>query len=264
MTWRFAAAKTRGTLHFRHELPCQDAYSCELVDSVDGPVLVAVVSDGAGSASEGGAGSQLICAELSQLLIDALKATDLPLTPEVVTSCVIETRDRLVATADAAELPVREFAATVLCSVVAEGWSAFAQVGDGAIVASEPGTSEWAWLFWPHRGEYANTTSFLSDPSALEQLQVEVTSSGLSEIAMFTDGIQHLVLEYESQTVHSAFFERMMTPVRRSTADGEDSELSLKLGNYLGSAVVTDRADDDLTLVLATKLTDSEPGATTA
>ena len=35
----------------------------------------------------------------------------------------------------------------MLCAILAEDWSAFAQVGDGAIVTPEVGTKTWSWLF---------------------------------------------------------------------------------------------------------------------
>jgi hypothetical protein len=129
-------------------------------------------------------------------------------------------------------------------------------VGDGAIVTPEAGTDSWAWLFWPQRGEYANTTSFLTDPTAMQMLQVDALPHAQYEVAMFTDGLQHLLLRYENQTVHSPFFEQKLRPIRRSTADGEDRKLSTELAKYLNSPTVTSRADDDLTLVMASRLVD--------
>jgi hypothetical protein len=140
--------------------------------------------------------------------------------------------------------------------VLAERWSAFAQIGDGTIVTPESGTDAWAWLFWPQRGEYANTTSFLTDPNAMDELQVDTLANAQHEVAIFTDGLQHLVLHYEEQTVHSPFFERMIRPIRASTASGEDHQLSAGLERYLGSTPVTARADDDLTLVMASRIAD--------
>ena len=75
-------------------------------------------------------------------------------------------------------------------------------------------------------------------------------------VGLFTDGLQHLLLHYEQQTVYSPFFERMLRPIRLSTADGEDRELSTELAKYLKSPTVTARADDDLTLVIASRLAD--------
>jgi serine/threonine protein phosphatase PrpC len=143
--WRYAAAKTVGTSHARENLPCQDSFRCQVMPTLQGPVLILVVSDGAGSATEGARGSAIICdvlpREIRQSLPEAIPA------PNWLTECVSRTRDGLVAEANRMGLPPRQLAATMLCAVLTEQWSAFAQVGDGAIVTRELGTDSWAWLF---------------------------------------------------------------------------------------------------------------------
>jgi Protein phosphatase 2C len=256
-TWRFAAATIAGTSHVRAGQPCQDAYRCEVVGTPHGEVLIAVVSDGAGSASEGARGAAYVCNELLAQIQEKLPhLAPPPTSADWLRESVASAREGLLAEADRLELPPRELAATLLCAVLADQWSAFAQVGDGAIVTPEAGTDSWAWLFWPQRGEYANTTSFLTDPTAMQMLEVDTLPQAQYEVAMFTDGLQHLLLHYEQQTVYSPFFERMLRPIRLSTADGEDRELSAKLAKYLKSRTVTSRADDDLTLVMASRLAD--------
>jgi hypothetical protein len=257
MTWRFAAAAIAGTSHVHEGLPCQDAYRCKVVATPQGQILIAVVSDGAGSASEGARGAAYVCNELLEQVQGKLPhLASPPTTADWLQDSVVSVREGLLAEADCLGLPPRELAATLLCAVLAEQWSAFAQVGDGAIVTPEVGTDSWAWLFWPQRGEYANTTSFVTDPTAMQMLQVDTLPHAQHEVAMFTDGLQHLLLHYEQQTVHSPFFERMLRPIRLSTADGEDRELSAELAKYLSSTIVTSRADDDLTLVMASRLAD--------
>jgi hypothetical protein len=252
VSWRFAGASRAGTSHVREDLPCQDAWKGAVVRTRQGPALIAVVSDGAGSAAHGGDGSTLIC----QSLVDEL-SRDVPGDAAAgeawLREAVISTRLALLEHAASRDLAGRDFAATMLCAVLTPTWSAFAQVGDGAIVTPD-GTGEWAWLFWPQRGEYAHSTSFLTDPTALDSLQVDAMSGCQAEVALFTDGLQHLLLDYEQQQVHSPFFERMLVPVRASAATGQDPALSAGLMEYLGSAPVTERADDDLTLLLATQL----------
>ena len=252
--WRFAAASTVGVSHVRDDLPCQDAHQCKLVPSLGGQILIVVVSDGAGSAAESAQGAAYICGELIVQIEKVLPTVSDPASFDWLRDSVVRTRDGLIAKADHLGLPPRELAATLLCAVLAPGWSAFAQVGDGAIVTPEAGTETWSWLFWPERGEYANTTSFLTDPAALDKLQIDTLSQAQYEIAIFTDGLQHLVLKYEDQTVHSPYFERMMGSVRNSSVNGEDEALSFDLAKYLSSAPVSSRADDDLTLVLASRV----------
>jgi hypothetical protein len=242
----------------RENLPCQDAYRCEIVPTPHGQVLIAVVSDGAGSASEGARGATYICNELFAQVNGTLpRLTSSPTTADWLKDSVASVREDLLTEADRLGLRPRELAATLLCAVLADQWSAFAQVGDGAIVTPEAGTDSWAWLFWPQRGEYANTTSFLTDPTALQILQVDMLVHAQYEVAVFTDGLQHLLLDYQQQTVNSKWFEQMLRPIRLSTADGEDRELSAALAKYLNSPIVTPHADDDMTLIMASRLADS-------
>jgi hypothetical protein len=261
--WRFAAATRTGTSHTREGLPCQDRHRCEVVDLPHGPVLVAVVSDGAGSASEGGRGAEFVCDELLARVRRRLPEITAGGDAAWLRDCVAEVRVNLLAEAERLGHPARQLASTLLCAVLAPQWSAFAQIGDGAIVTPEHGTGEWLWLFWPQRGEYANTTSFVTDPTALQQLEVDVLPHGQDEVAIFTDGLQHLVLNYSEQAVHGPFFERMLGPVRRSPAHGEDHALSDGLETYLGSPAVVSRTDDDLTLVMASRATEPADVVTT-
>lgn len=254
MRWRFAAASRVGTSHERVGLACQDGNRCEVVPTDGGPTLVAVISDGAGSASEGAAGSRFVCDELVRRIRLHIADGHVNDPSEWLKKCIEAVRTGLVTEADRLGVEPREMAATLLCAVLAGHWSAFAQIGDGAIVTSERDTGEWSWLVWPQRGEYANTTSFVTDPAAMDIIEIETLGHGLDEIALFTDGLQHLVLHYAQQRVHSPFFERMIGPVRRSSANGEDRALSAGLDAYLGTPAVIERTDDDLTLVMASRV----------
>ena len=46
------------------------------------------------------------------------------------------------------------------------------------------GADEWNWMFWPQRGEYANTTYFLTDTDAIERLEVDEFPGKLSDVAL--------------------------------------------------------------------------------
>jgi hypothetical protein len=126
-------------------------------------------------------------------------------------------------------------------------------VGDGAIVVRE-GPEEWCYIFWPQHGEYINTTRFITDTSSLDQLEFTVTANAIHEVAMFSDGIEPLVLQYATNTVHSPFFNQMIAPVRGLSQPGFDTPLSQHLSTYLSSPLICSRTDDDKTLLLASRL----------
>ena len=125
-----------------------------------------------------------------------------------------------------------------------------------AMVVSDQGR-DWCWVFWPQRGPYANTTYFVTDDAALDQLECEAGTRRVRDIALFTDGIEPLVLDYRARAAHTPFFDRMIQPLRASTtlddAAPADAGLSHALARYLASPVITERTDDDTTLILATR-----------
>src|SRR5437870_12237754 len=62
MGWRYAVASVAGTSHLVRNLPCQDSSRCAILRGAAGEEwLVAVVSDGAGSAPRSGDGSRVAC-----------------------------------------------------------------------------------------------------------------------------------------------------------------------------------------------------------
>ena len=61
--WRWAGACAIGTSHIKSGLECQDRAACRTVETASGGVIVAVVSDGAGSAQEAAAGASIVCTE---------------------------------------------------------------------------------------------------------------------------------------------------------------------------------------------------------
>ncbi len=76
----------------------------------------------------------------------------------------------------------------------------------------------------------------------------------MDEVAVFTDGIESLVLHYATQSVHAPFFDQIFQPVRSLSEGGFNPVMSERLDAYLSSALICDRTDDDKTLLLASRL----------
>ena len=160
--------------------------------------------------------------------------------------------------AEADDLASRDYACTILVAIVGADCAAFMQVGDGAIVVSrrtEP--DQYAWVFWPQEGEYANMTQFATEPGADELLEYELVEGSVDELALFTDGLQRLALHYQSLTAHAPFFRPVFAAVRLAP-EGHAEGLSAALADYLRSRPVEQRTDDDKTLILATRRADGE------
>jgi hypothetical protein len=253
--WRAVATSVIGTSHSKTGIPCQDSHRLEILTDL-GPVVVLIASDGAGSASRSEEGSARACQELLdniRLYIEeggALK----DVRRELASTWIENAAEAVQQAANEEGLALREFACTLLAAVVSDEHALFLQIGDGAIVFWARGEDDWCIASWPQHGEYLNTTRFLTEPTSREAFEFTLAALPVYELAVFTDGIEGLVLHYATQTVHSPFFDGMFLAVRGSEAAGFNAELSQQLASYLSSPAITERADDDITLLMASRV----------
>jgi hypothetical protein len=246
--WRYVSASVQGTSHQRNNAPCQD-YNA--VTELNGARLLLVCSDGAGSGSKSELGSEVAC---RTLVDEVTRFTSLGgeienVTRETAVEWLQAIRAKLTTQAEAAGVTTRELACTIIAALVGSQSTAFIQVGDGAAVTVAQDDT-YKVVFWPEQGEYANTTFFVTGPDAVERLRVEIISDPLKDIALFTDGMQHIALHYESRSAHVPFFAPMFARLR---SEEQWQALSDPLRTFLGSEAVRKRTDDDCTLILASR-----------
>jgi hypothetical protein len=256
--WRVAHTSVIGTSHEKNGLPCQDAGCCRIVSDPEGRhVLLAVACDGAGSASRSLDGATLTVDRFLKEFSEATRHSGLDgITKEFVGDWLSRLRAEIRDRAEVAELSPREFACTILGAVIGQDRAAFFQVGDGAIVVSnraEP--DDYGWVFWPQHGEFANETNFITQDNALEVLEFELEERCVDEVAMFTDGIERLVLDLQEKTAHAPFFRTLFGWLIKTepVAVSEEIPASEVVSHYLGSKQINDRTDDDKTLILASR-----------
>ena len=244
--WKLVYGSVRGTSHAQSGQPCQDSCS----GRVAGSTLVAACSDGAGSAELSHLGS---AAAIGRFMEAAGSPESAP-TREEIESWVDAGRTRVLEEATGNKTTPRQLACTFLAAIIGEGWAAFAQVGDGVIVFDGPGGYELA--FWPDNGEYANTTRFLTEDDYRANLRIEVVERQVTELALLTDGLQMLALDFGQTRVHDRFF----APLFQAVKNGPDGEaLKASLLEFMDSKRVNDRTDDDKTLLLATRIATDVP-----
>ncbi len=248
--WKFVCRSVVGTSHRRDGLPCQDACRAVTVRANEAEdVLILVCADGAGSAARADVGAVTACDALAASAGADLKE-GLPVS-EVERDTVLywfdKVRQELTANADLALLTPRDLACTLLLAVVGADAAAFAQVGDGAFVVGDGG--EYRPVFWPQSGEYANTTNFVTDPAYADNLAFERRPGRLDEVALLTDGLQRLALDFTGKTAHRPFFEPLFRQLRAA-----DGDLTVALAQFLNSPRVNQRSDDDKTLILAARV----------
>lgn len=248
--WRFALAKATGTSHSRLELPCQDRCDCAVLS--DGS-FVAALADGAGSAEYSEQGAEIAVREW---IASVSRAEIGPNTDflSIVRAGAETARRAVLAHAESHQGNPRQFASTLLGIIATEHGGAAVQIGDGIIVVNDGGLS-WSWVFWPQRGEYANTTRFLTEEDALSVLQLEAFAQPISDVALTSDGLEPLAIHYATRSVHSPFFAGMFQPLLQSDVTGKHDSLSASLESYLASQAIIDRTDDDVSLILATRRT---------
>jgi hypothetical protein len=261
MVWRYAAASVAGASHKAAGTPCQDQHRCCVVtESPHGPTLVAVVSDGAGGATHGAAGAALTAALLHGDAAGWLRdgGSVRTLDRARLSTWIGRVRDAIAGAAATGRAETRDFAATLLLAVIDDASAAFAQIGDGAIVTSDaPG--EWSAQFWPKHGVYANQTFFITDEDAHDRLAFAHSLYPVREVAIFTDGLERVLLDFGERKAHTPAFEKMLQPLRAARGEGNVDALSSALAGYLASPVVASRTDDDVTLVIGTRQPPAAP-----
>jgi hypothetical protein len=245
--WRWVAARAAGTSHRRTGKPCQDAFACELAPRG----LLIALADGAGSAENSEAGAAIAAraaVDVARLGLEEGRADVEALCREAV-KCA---REAVLAEAEASGFEPATYASTLLLLLAAEDGAAAAQVGDGVIVARDE-AGAWDWLFWPQHGEYANTTTFLTSADWPAGLRSAPLPPGVADVALTTDGLERLVLRFDTQVVHDPFFEAMFRPLWRTSDPAAVDRLGGALEGFLLSEQVAARTDDDVTLALATR-----------
>ena len=245
MTWSILGDSAIGTSHRTRNTPCQDAFRfCTF-----GPLaewLLIAVADGAGSASHSEIGATLVCDEFVQM-VETI-SLDVLFTRDGMLELFTAIRNRVVAEAARHAVRPRELACTVLLALVGPDSAAFAQLGDGAIVLGN-GT-DYRTVFWPEPTEYANATDFLTDDRFADAFHFTTTTETINELAVFTDGLQRLALDFTERTPHPAFFRPFF---RRLQSEPDAEALFEPFRLFLDSTSVNAKTDDDKTLVLAVR-----------
>jgi len=249
-SWTWVAAAARGTTHARMDARLQDAYKCCFIENSEN--LFAIVSDGAGSAARGGEGASLTCRTLSSLVRTHYAHNRLAPSDETIRSWIDIVRARIDEAAQNRGLKRRDFAATIVCALSYKNGSTFIHIGDGCAVYKAKNSDEWLCASWPHNGEYASTTSFITDyPEPI--VRITRINAQVDALCLLTDGLERLALEIAAQRPHRPFFDGLLRPLSASKMIGRDSTLSQQLAKYLDSSPINARTDDDKALILAVR-----------
>ncbi|WP_081651615.1 PP2C family serine/threonine-protein phosphatase [Cupriavidus sp. WS] len=252
VTWNVISASTIGTAHVANGGHCQDTCFADVVTGADGaPHLVCLVSDGAGSAQFAAQGAELACSTAIAGIETTLSRGG-NIARADIAEWVVAIQEAIRNAASSQGHTSRDYACTLVGAVVGTQSAAFFQIGDGAIVVSNPSVQ--GVVFWPEPGAYANMTHFVTDDDALGHLCMAIVPVNVEEIGVFSDGLQRLALAFDAKLPHHPFFDPMFN-VLRSKKQDECEALSVQLSQFLDSKQVNERTDDDKSLILATRRT---------
>ena len=253
--WRSLGTSIQGTSHVRSGLPCQDSHAFHCIESEG--ILIASVADGAGSAKYAEIGSklatQVVIQYLSQEEVFQQFRQDSFDWQHILKDAFQLARTALEEEAALRSITIRDLATTLLVLVSTPQKTFSTQIGDGGIVVE---TKEGTILAMtrPMQGEYANQTVFLVSPNSLDMIQFAIHSEILS-LAMFSDGLQSVALALPAGDPHEPFFSPLFRFIKQMTNE-EDAQKELE--QFLNSSKLSQRTDDDKTLILATLVNSSQ------
>ncbi|MFA5331266.1 MAG: PP2C family serine/threonine-protein phosphatase [Methanoregula sp.] len=253
MTWRHLAASVTGRSHLARKEPGQDYCRAGIIQISNHEFFIGLAADGAGSTVHGGIGAEIACETLYSAIIESLgKSPGIsPVTKDEACDWISQARGVIGERAGKDRQPMRDYACTLLGVIARDNGAVFFQIGDGGIVINQE--DSYRTVFWPDQGEYANTTFFITDEKYLDHIRFEQSSEIPKEIAVFTDGLQNLVLSFSQKSVHAGFFKPLFTALTQKP-DNPFTGLTQHLKNLLSRTDISERSDDDKTLILAVRL----------
>jgi hypothetical protein len=248
--WRIAGASVTGAYHELKGEACQDRHCVQVTP---GGALIAVVSDGAGSARFGGEGAAMLCEQVSAALAKALGKGK----PRVSRALLIKACRAVCAGIRAAraraldEVPpdagLYDYHATLVGAVMLPGKGGlFFHIGDGAALAM--GGERWA-MSAPRNGEYSYETYFFTESDWRRNLRFKLVEPGFDTVFVMTDGVTDLGLRNNGRTPEPfmAFFD----PIGRFLAGASREDGEQALAATLDTPAARERSNDDKTLVWA-------------
>lgn len=246
MAWITGAASVEKQIR-DHAHVCQDAYA---VDHLNDQTVVAVLADGAGSASHAKEGADITVktalAELKKLDLDHLSEdtmTALQSVPERV-------QQALQYQATKAKEPLESYASTLIAVVFTPTCLVGVQVGDGFLVSGVQ--DDYDLIFSGKKGEYVNETNFVTDPQI--DAQYFIQREPLNFVALATDGLEHVAIDNRLNEAHIGFFKPFDTFL---TDQPDGATIDTELQNFLSSKRLQQRSNDDRTLIIAKYIEDS-------
>jgi hypothetical protein len=249
-SWKVVSASVAGFSHLIDNLPCQDQHAFSVLPK---GWLVAVVSDGAGSAPLSQEGAAEICKGLVERLsekLPELEATGEEWKGDTIRAFICEGIELARARLGERQSELRDFAATVVGAIAGSNGGVLFHIGDGAACATVSGDLSSTIMSLPENGEYANETYFFTQDEWREHLRITTFGGNYDLITLMSDGVTPFALAPRLAGPHIPFFE----PLSRYFADHDREEGCRALGATLQSDSIRRITGDDKTLLWAVRI----------
>lgn len=240
---RVIATKITGGIHLAKNTPCQDFYSY----ACSGNKLVAVVSDGAGSAKYGKIGAKIICETLVNVLIN----TPFKDVKIGVKKSIEIARSKLIIhrlNKSKSEREILNFSATVVGAFYHKNRGIFFHIGDGAGIAIyQDGKAFDYTLSRPHNGTFSCETFFYTMNNWEKNLRFTDINK-VDSLFLMTDGVTGFALSSDMSRLKCGFIE----PINKYLKNEESKTKALKaLNNTLDTLKARKLNSDDKTVLWA-------------
>ncbi len=270
--WTVAYASVIGNMHVDMNLPCQDSSTYEAINEDWG---VAVVCDGAGSASHSHLGSALTAKMALKHFVELVKmqawheAEELPsdeLWEGTAIVALRKVRESVGQLAEAENLKANALASTVIVMVHSKNGLLVSHIGDGR--AGFFNGQEWKTAMNPFQGSEANETVFLtSDIWGEDEIVNYVRSSVIREnveaFTLLTDGCEKSSFEvnifdsrknkfFDLNKPFPKFFNPNMKGLRMLNKEGKtQEEINNLWSGFLTNGTAQFKTEtDDKTMIL--------------
>ena len=257
--WIPSCACETGVSHIAAGQPCQDAAAYRTVpygmQKKRPYTVILAVADGAGSAERSGEGSQLAVNTALDIIESELRPRrgkrprrrGTRNLKKFLNSAFTGATEAIEKKAKQDGADVRQYATTLLIAIAVDDVVAAGQTGDGAIVA-RIGDQEYRTLIVPQRGRYRNETTFITEPDSVPQIMAK-SKTAVNRIALFTDGLEGLVIAQADGSPHAPFFDGIFRWIEMQ--NGDRASIEAGLTRLLNDPKTRNKTHDDLSIAVA-------------
>ena len=239
-TFKVVAATTVGAYHKANGYAGQDCFASKQ----NTRRIVAVVSDGAGSAKYGKIGAKCVCEKICDVLLQA----DFKQIRQNIIHAVEAARDELIVhrlNKTKNENGLIDFSATLIGAVYQDGKGVFFHIGDGAGIALFEKSANHAIISEPENGIFDSETFFYTMDDWKDSLRFTPFEKAASFFLM-TDGVTCFALKKNEKSLEKDFVWPIHQFLRQEKNIGKASRA---LKNTLDTPKACRLSADDKTLV---------------